>query len=81
MCKKVAGEMLALLETCDLWSIARATFHRHADAGNCDGVMRAYRGFLERRPDVGRSIAAAGLKPIETVQSELEALHSRHPEP
>ena len=55
MCTKIAREMLDLLETCDLWPFARSTFQRHASSGNCDGLMRAYRDFLARRPDVGRS--------------------------
>ncbi len=80
MCKKIAREMLTLLETCDLWSRASTAFRDHASRDDCDGMMRTYTAFVEKRPDVGKSLQAGGFKPIEAVREELKRLHARHPE-
>lgn len=80
MCKKIARDMLTLLETCDLWPRARSKFHDRANHDDCDGIMRWYRYWVAKRPDVGRSIKRSGLKPIEDVREELEAVYARHPE-
>ncbi|MCY4029386.1 MAG: hypothetical protein OXH75_24085 [Acidobacteria bacterium] len=64
-------------------SHGRAVLHRSESVEAARRVDDARR--LARRhwaePGELRSIAEAGLKPIEAVQEALEALHARHPEP
>lgn len=55
----------------------RRQFEALADHGEPGAMLRQLEGYIEARPDVGRSIDDAGLVSFESVYSQVKAIHDR----
>jgi hypothetical protein len=57
---------------------ARTTFERHAGQNNCEGMKNYFDHVLNAYPEIDTGMRRSGLKPLATVELEMDRLYQEH---